>query len=63
MYKTNRQKLITTNIYDSLLKAQKQLNDLQDRREAFCIIDVLNDNMEYPCICDCEKCIAKWLND
>ena len=63
MYKTNRQKLITTSIYDTILKAQKQLSNFQDNHEVFCIIDVLNGNIGHPCICDCEKCIAKWLND
>lgn len=57
---TNRDILLNTNLYDTLLKAHKTLG----QRNTTCILEALDDGL----ICGghycrtCEDCIQRWLN-
>lgn len=61
----NRQKLMNMDLYDLLSKMNKELQECSEKYIAPCIMDALNvhgsDRSEI-CNCDCEQCIAKWLN-
>lgn len=56
--KTNRDILLSTNLYDVLLKAHKNLA----RRNGTCILEVLDEGLVCCGKGTCEDCIQRWLN-
>lgn len=57
--KTNRDKIISTCVYDTLLQAHKTLA----KRQTTCILEALDEGL----VCTgkqntCEECIERWLN-
>lgn len=64
---TNREKLLTTSEYDTLVRMNENTSIISGGRR--CIMDVLHGKHDDYVInrcktyCDCEKCIAAWLNE
>ena len=59
---TNREKLTKTNIYDTLLRCNRNFTGYGVR----CILEIVDYNnfdRDKRCDYDCPKCIANWLNE
>ena len=57
---TNREKLLSTNIYDLLLAMNKII--IQLSHSETCVIDALEQKFFYCEHVTCDKCIQKYLN-
>lgn len=66
---TNREKLNRECIYDLLCRMNKRLRENEWKDETTetraCIMDCFMDSSEseHRCMCNCEKCIAAYLNE
>lgn len=57
---TNRQMLLNTSIYDTLVKANMGLQIKSDR---LCILDAFEKDVSDICMgVKCDECISRWLN-
>lgn len=61
----NRQRLLSTNIYDVLMQMNDNLNPFSGNP---CVLECLcGDNVDVPALCinyrQCEECIQNWLNE
>ena len=67
---TNRENLLHTNEYDMLCRMNNRLRENEGKDESTettraCIMDCFMDSSESEqrCMCNCEKCIARFLNE